>query len=210
MAGAASTVWAIVVAAGRGDRFGSPKQYERLGQQRVIDYALAGAREHADGVVLVVPPERAGDPEPSANAVVAGAGTRSGSVRAGLTAVPEHAAIILVHDAARPFAPAALWSAVTAAVAGGADAAIPVVPVTDTLRQVDGATVDRGQFVAVQTPQAFRADLLRTAHEHGHDATDDAALVEAIGATVVTVRGEPMNRKITTKADLAMMAVLVP
>jgi 2-C-methyl-D-erythritol 4-phosphate cytidylyltransferase len=210
MTASAPTVWAIVVAAGRGDRFGSPKQYEPLGTQRVLDFAIASARRHVDGVVLVVPADRANEPEASADRVVPGAATRSGSVRAGLAAVPADAAIIIVHDAARPLAPAAVWVSVRDAVVAGADAAVPVVPVTDTLREVDGGTVDRGRFVAVQTPQAFRADVLRSAHVRADDATDDAALVEAIGGTVVTVDGDPINRKITTQADLRLIAELVP
>ena len=99
------------------------------------------------------------------------------------------------------------------AVQAGADAAVPGVPVTDTLKRVDGErvvdTVDRGQLVAVQTPQAFRASALRAAHASGDDATDDAALVEAAGGTVVVVAGEPRNLKITTPDDLLVAVALL-
>src|SRR4051812_39123087 len=108
-------VWAVVVAAGSGQRYGAPKQYERLRHQRVLDWSLAAARSVADGVVLVVSAERAADPEPAADVVVGGGATRSASVRAGLAAVPEDAEVVVVHDAARPAASAALFAAVVAA-----------------------------------------------------------------------------------------------
>jgi 2-C-methyl-D-erythritol 4-phosphate cytidylyltransferase len=171
----------------------------------VLDWSLAAARSVADGVVLVVAPERAGDPEAAADVVVAGGGTRSASVRAGLAAVPEGTAVVVVHDAARPGASPGLFAAVVAAVREGADAAVPGVPVVDTIKRVvDGVveTLDRSQLVAVQTPQAFRAAALRAAHAGGGEATDDGALVEAAGGRVVIVPGEPDNVKVTTPADL--------
>src|SRR3954464_9509106 len=99
------SVWAVVVAAGSGSRFGALKQYERLGGRRVIDWSLAAAQAVAEGVVVVVPPGRAATAEGAADAVGAGGATRAASVRAGLAAVPGDADIILVHDAARPLAP---------------------------------------------------------------------------------------------------------
>jgi len=98
------SVWAVVVAAGTGVRFGTAKQYEQLGDRRVLDWALERARAVADGVVLVVPPERAGESELGVDAVVGGAETRAGSVRAGLAAIPHEAEVVVVHDAARPLA----------------------------------------------------------------------------------------------------------
>lgn len=205
-----NAVWAVVVAAGRGSRFGGAKQYEDLGGRRVLDWSLAAARSAADGIVLVVAPERAGDAEPSADAVVAGGETRSESVRAGLLAVPADAAVVVVHDGARPLAGPALFAAVVDAVRAGADAAVPGVPVADTLKRVGegGAvldTIDRDGLVAVQTPQAFRAAALRAAHRDGGEATDDAALVERAGGRVVVVHGDPANVKVTTPADLAAL-----
>ncbi len=200
-------VWAVVVAAGRGERFGAPKQYEALGGRRVLDWALDAAGARAEGVVLVVPPERAVDPEPAATVVVAGGATRSGSVRAGLAAVPAEAEVVLVHDAARPLAPPEVFDAVLEAVAAGADGAVPGLPVSDTVKRVgpDGTvleTLDRSALVAVQTPQAFRADALRAAHAGGGDASDDAALVEAAGGRVVVVPGAPAATKVTAPGDL--------
>jgi 2-C-methyl-D-erythritol 4-phosphate cytidylyltransferase len=201
--------WAIVVAAGSGDRFGGPKQYESLGALRVLDWSLATARDTCDGIVLVVHPERAADPEPSADAVVPGGETRSASVRAGLAAVPTDAGIVLVHDAARPRGSAGLWRRVIDAVEQGADAVVPAVPVTDTLREVGGGTLDRSRIVAVQTPQGFRAEVLRRAHRRELEGTDDASLVEAVGGRVVVVDGEVANTKITTPYDLVAMRACV-
>jgi 2-C-methyl-D-erythritol 4-phosphate cytidylyltransferase len=199
-------IWTVVVAAGRGERFGGAKVYEELGGRRVLDWSLEAARATSDGVVLVVSPERAGEREPGADAVVPGGETRSDSVRAGLAAVPVEATVVVVHDAARPMATPALFRAVVAAVLDGADAAVPGIPVVDTVKRVrDGEvveTLDRSELVAVQTPQAFTAAALRAA---AGDATDDAALVERAGGRVVVVPGEPANVKITTPADLARL-----
>ncbi len=151
----------------------------------------------------VAPP----DPWPGSPVVVAGGPSRSASVRAGLAAVPEDADYVVVHDAARPFATAALFEAVLAAVREGADGAICALAVTDTIkrRRSDGSleTLDRSELVAVQTPQAFRTSALREAHEGEPEATDDAALVEARGGIVVAVPGERSNAKLTSPEDLA-------
>ncbi|MEQ1788354.1 MAG: 2-C-methyl-D-erythritol 4-phosphate cytidylyltransferase [Acidimicrobiales bacterium] len=202
------STWAIVVAGGSGERFGDRKQYLALGGQRVLDWALRAAADHADGVILVVPADSVDHPEPLADAVVAGGDTRSASVRAGLVAVPGDATTIVVHDAARPVPVPEVWARVLAAVAAGADAVVPAIPVADTLREVGGSTVDRSRFVAVQTPQGFRAEALRAAHEGGSEGTDDASLVEAAGGRVVVVDGDPANIKITTPHDLDVAALL--
>lgn len=205
--------WAVVVAAGTGSRFGGPKQYASLGGRRVLDWSLEAARVACAGVVLVVPAEDVGRTESAADAVVAGGATRSGSVRAGLAAVPAAVEAVVVHDAARPLAGAGLFSAVLAAVAAGADAAVVAVPVVDTVKEVvDGlvtATLDRTRLVAVQTPQAFRADVLRAAHRGGPEATDDAALVEAAGGRVAVVQGDRANLKVTGPLDLVVAEALL-
>jgi 2-C-methyl-D-erythritol 4-phosphate cytidylyltransferase len=193
-----SVVWTIVVAAGTGQRFGRPKQFEMLGDRRVVDWSVDVARAASDGVVVVLPPGHGG---------VEGGTTRSESVRNGLARVPDGADIVCVHDAARPFASSTLFTRVIAAVEEGADAAIPALAVADTIKEIDtdGVVVrthQRDRLVAVQTPQAFRAATLRAAHERGGDATDDAALVEAIGGRVVVVEGDPENRKLTVPDDL--------
>ena len=205
-------VWTIVVAAGRGTRFGGPKQFEMLGTRRIVDWSLDVANAASDGVVVVVPADTAH--EVAGVLVVAGGSTRSDSVRSGLAAVAPDATIVCVHDAGRPFADAALYEAVIAAVRAGADGAVPGVEVSDTIKQLDEhgvvvATPDRQRLVAVQTPQAFRADVLRRAHATGAQGTDDASLVEAIGGRVVVVPGSDDNRKITRPEDLVWARRLV-
>lgn len=200
-------VWAIVVAAGSGRRFGRPKQFELIGDRRVVDHSAAVADEVCDGVVVVYPPTDAAE-----FGGVAGGRTRAESVSLGLAEVPPSADVICVHDGARPFASATLYRAVIAAVRAGADGAVPGLAVTDTIKRVvDGQVIDtppRAQLFAVQTPQAFRAAVLRDAHRHASSdadaaaATDDAALVERRGGRVVVVPGDPMNRKITHPEDL--------
>jgi len=147
-----------------------------------------------------------------ADVVVCGGPTRSSSVRAGLASVPDGVAVVVVHDAARPLAAPGLFRAVVDAVVAGADGAVPGVPVGDTLKRLDGdrvaGTVDRSYLVAVQTPQAFRADRLRAAHAGGAEATDDAALLEDEGATVRVVPGDPSNVKLTTPQDLRVAEML--
>jgi 2-C-methyl-D-erythritol 4-phosphate cytidylyltransferase len=202
-----ATVWAVVVAGGSGQRFGQLKQFALLAERPVVEWAVAACRPSAAGVVLVVPRGTDAAPAHGADVVVEGGLTRAQSVRLGLAAVPDEAEVIIVHDAARPLASDALFRAVIDAVAAGAGCAIPGVPVSDTIKVVDGtqtvtATLDRASLVAVQTPQAFGAALLRRAHAEGGEATDDAALVEALGATVRVVPGDPRNLKITTLADL--------
>lgn len=200
----------MVVAGGTGTRFGGPKQFALLCGRPVVEWSLDTARQACTGVVLVLPPGTPGTFD--ADAVATGGATRSESVRAGLEAVPAAAEVIAVHDAARPLAPIGLWRAVIAAVAAGADAAIPAAAVTDTVKEVgdDGrlVTLDRSRLVAVQTPQAFRAEALRRVHLRRGDATDDAALVEAAGGRVVTVPGPPENLKLTNASDLVVAAAL--
>ena len=195
-------VWTIVVAAGSGARFGGPKQFSMLGDRRVLDWSVETAGSSSTGVVVVLP---AADAEREGG--VAGGETRSESVRCGLAAVPADATIICVHDAARPFASAHLYREVIMQVHAGAEGAIPALPVTDTIKQVNSqnivvATPDRSSLVAVQTPQAFRASVLRAAHASSPEGTDDATLVETMGKQVVVVAGEVMNRKLTAPEDL--------
>ena len=194
-----------------------------LGDERVIDRSLATARAAADHVVVVLAPADQAEGEAlvesgAADVAVEGGAERADSVRAALAVIDADAAVIVVHDAARPLASAELHQAVVAAVHAGADAVIPAVPVTDTVKRVrhdehgDAVvveTLDRTHLVAVQTPQAFRADLLRAAHADNADATDDAALVEAVGGTVVVVPGEATNLKITGPDDLAVASALL-
>jgi 2-C-methyl-D-erythritol 4-phosphate cytidylyltransferase / 2-C-methyl-D-erythritol 2,4-cyclodiphosphate synthase len=219
-----SVVAAVVVAAGRGLRAGGdgqfPKQYRAIAGEPVVRASLKTLAQHAD-IALVQPvihPDdaalfRAASAGLHLLEPVFGGATRQASVRAGLEAlVPRRPDFVLVHDAARPFASAALISrGIEAARAGGA--AIPALPVADTVKTVDAAgavtgTLDRAQLRVVQTPQAFDfaalLDLHRKAQAAGReDFTDDAALAEWGGLKVATFEGEAGNVKLTTAEDFA-------
>ena len=210
---ASEQVWVVVVAAGSGRRFGSDKLTEVLEPpgRRVLDVTIETAVTVADGVVVVL---RSDDPSlersPNDGALrVAGGATRTESVRAGLAAVPDSASVILVHDGARPLASPALYERVATAVRSGAAAVVPAIAVVDTIRRRGGGVVDRDELAAVQTPQGFRADVLRAAHAGSAEATDDAGLVEALGEAVVLVEGEPENLKITRPLDLTIARALL-
>jgi 2-C-methyl-D-erythritol 4-phosphate cytidylyltransferase len=209
-------VWTIVVAGGAGLRFGSRKQFADLGGRTVVQRAVDVAATCSTGVVVVVPKDMVADhgievdtnPLVSADrigpvlGVVAGGASRAESVRAGIAAIPPSCTAILVHDAARPLASAQLFARVVSALEQGADAVVPAIPVSDTIRRRDGGVVDRNELLAVQTPQGFTVNALRRAHHSGDDATDDATLVERAGGTVRVVDGEVTNTKITDPTDI--------
>lgn len=207
--------WTIVCAGGAGHRFGADtaKQYVELGGKRLIDHAVANAAEASDFVVVGAPAADVDDLRwafaSTKIKVIPGGVLRSDTVRAALAVIPSNAEVIVVHDAARPLAPPSLFRDVIAAVEAGADAAIPVLPVPDTVKRVHNGlvveTLNRSELVLVQTPQAFRGDVLRDAHIGDPDATDDAALVERHGGKVVTVPGTPAANKVTTRDDLVAM-----
>ena len=206
------SVWGIVVAGGSGSRFGAAKQFARLGGATVLERSLATTARACAGVVVALPAESGWQPTAPVVAVAGGA-TRAESVRAALAAVPADAEIIVVHDAARPLASPLLFAAVIAAVRAGADAAVPALAVSDTVKRVDGErvieTVSRDGLVVVQTPQAFRAEALRGAHAPGVDGSDDAMLVEQSGGVVRIVSGEARNLKITVPDDLEIAAGMI-
>ncbi|HZT91470.1 MAG TPA: 2-C-methyl-D-erythritol 4-phosphate cytidylyltransferase [Gaiellaceae bacterium] len=218
------STWAVLVAAGRGERLGEgrPKAFARLGELPLLAEPLRRLDESAwvDAVVVVAPP---GWEEPAillaeevgaskVSACVAGGETRTDSVRAGVAEVPEDAAAILVHDAARPFVTDDVVERVVSALGEGFDGAVPAVPVADTLKRVDSGvvveTLARDDVVAVQTPQGFVAPVLRAAlvRQEAVRATDCAALVEAAGGRVKVVAGDERLLKVTTRADLERVA----
>jgi 2-C-methyl-D-erythritol 4-phosphate cytidylyltransferase/2-C-methyl-D-erythritol 2,4-cyclodiphosphate synthase len=214
-------VAAVVVAGGRGLRAGGdvPKQYRTLGNVPVLHQSLAIFAGHAE-IRWVQPVIHRNDGALYAEAAKGlhilppafGGATRQASVRAGLEALAARApAIVLVHDAARPFASSALVSRAIAAAARGA--AIPGVAVTDTIKEVDDTasvvrTLERARLRGIQTPQAFGFDALLAAHRKAaaagrEDFTDDAALAEWAGMTVGVFEGEAGNIKLTTAEDFS-------
>jgi 2-C-methyl-D-erythritol 4-phosphate cytidylyltransferase len=221
-ASATERVAAIVPAAGRGERLGpgTPKALRLLGGVPLLVHAvrsLAAARL-VDLVVVAAPAGQVGEVQAlladhhagAVLQVVEGGPTRRDSVRA---ALPDTVGIVLVHDAARPLAPVELADAVVAAVRAGADAVVPGLPVTDTVKRVDGdvvvETVDRSALRAVQTPQGFNRAVLEEAHltalgTDDGEVTDDAGLVEQAGHQVVVVTGAEEAFKVTRPLDLLL------
>jgi 2-C-methyl-D-erythritol 4-phosphate cytidylyltransferase len=216
------SVWAVLVAAGRGERLGEdrPKAFVRLGELPLLAEPLRrlDESEWIDHVVVVAPPEWE---EPAillaeeigaskVAACVTGGSTRVESVRAGVGDVPDDAAVILVHDAARPLVDDAVVERVVAALAEGFDGAVPALPVKDTVKRVAGRvvteTLERDGLMTVQTPQAFVAPVLRAALDRVSanlaQATDCAAFVEAHGGRVAAVEGSERLLKVTTPDDL--------
>ncbi|BDZ55689.1 hypothetical protein GCM10025870_27620 [Agromyces marinus] len=217
-----TTVAVIVVAAGSGTRLGhpEPKALVPLGDDTVLGVALdavLGMRE-APFVVVVAPTDRLEDVRARSAAraaaasvdlvVVAGGSTRQESVSRGLAELPRAIEVVLVHDAARPLAPAAVFDEVAAAVAARGRGIVPGLPVVDTVKRVDGEghvleTVDRSELAAMQTPQGFPREVLESAYQGaGADFTDDAALVASAGVAVDVVPGDARAFKITVPSDL--------
>ena len=221
------SVWAVLVAAGRGERLGDdrPKAFARLGDLPLLAEPLRrlDESEWIDEIVLVAPPEWE---EPAillaeelgaskVSACVPGGATRTDSVRAGVSEVAEGAAVIVVHDAARPLLSEDVLERVITALGEGFDGAIPALPISDTVKRAPGGvvseTLPRDDLVTVQTPQAFVARVLRAALtplrvDSTQSATDCAALVEANGGRVRVVAGDERLLKVTTPADLERIA----
>ena len=204
-----AVVVGIVPAGGSGERLGSdrPKAFAVCAGRPLYEWSVDVLREVCDRVVVAVPAEYADPPD-----LVRGGASRSASVRNALAAAPE-ATIAVVHDAARPLVTAELVRRCVDAL-DGADGAIAAAPVTDTVHAVErdgliAATPDRATLWAAQTPQVFRADLLRRALDAPEEvlaaATDDAALVRAAGGRVRVVEAPRENIKVTTPADLRVV-----
>ena len=218
---------ALVPAAGRGERLGpgAPKALRAIGGEPILLHAVRGLLDsgRVDLVVVAAPPTEEGIAEVRAMlaglgpvTIVPGGATRQQSVALALAAVPEQGYdVILVHDAARALTPPATIAAVVDAVRSGLPAVIPVLPVADTIKSAVldadggfptvGQTVDRSGLRAVQTPQGFSRELLARAHAAaGHDATDDAGLVESLGEPVSMIPGHVEAFKVTTPFDLVL------
>lgn len=216
------SVWAVLVAGGRGERFGAdrPKAFAKLGDRVLLAESLERleASDWVDAIVVVAP---AGWEEPAillaeelgcgkVSATVTGGAARAESVRIGVAEVPEDTAVVLVHDAARPLVSDEVIQRVLGPLGEGWDGAVPAIPLTDTIKRVEGGavveTLDRSQLVGAQTPQAFVAGVLRTAVAGDvSSATDCASLVEAAGGRVRVVEGDPRLLKVTSPADLELI-----
>jgi 2-C-methyl-D-erythritol 4-phosphate cytidylyltransferase len=216
------SVWAVIVAAGRGERLGldRPKAFAKLNGRPLLAESLERLEwsEWVDSIVVAAPPDWE---EPvillaeelgcgKVVAAVPGGETRAASVRAGLGEVPDDAAVVLVHDAARPVLPEDVIERLLTALNEGWDGVVPGLPISDTVKRVEGdqvvETVDREALVVAQTPQAFVWPVLRDVAATGEDATDCAALVEARGGRVKVVSGDPRLIKVTEPQDLELVA----
>jgi len=220
-------VIALIMAGGSGERFGAgaPKQMVLLNGRTMIAWSadVLARSPRVNGLVVVTPPGvdmALPDLPPHAAAkvlaVVVGDATRQGSVSNGLRDLPRDATHVLIHDAARPCLSPGLRDRVLDALAEH-DAVVPAVPVTDTLIREAGARVDaildRVHIAGVQTPQGFRAELIRRAHrvarERGFQSSDDGSLVLALAEKVATVSGEPTNIKVTYREDLVIAEAIL-
>jgi 2-C-methyl-D-erythritol 4-phosphate cytidylyltransferase len=219
------SVWAVVVAAGRGERLGldRPKAFANLRDRPLLAESLErlDASDWIDAIVVAAPP---GWEEPvillaeelgcsKVIESVTGGETRAASVRVALTRVSDDAAVILVHDAARPVVLEEVIERALTALSEGWDGAIPVLSLPDTVKRVDGdqvvETLDREEIVLAQTPQAFVAPALRDAVSAGGDATDCAALIEARGGRIKAVPGDARLVKVTEPGDLELVERLL-
>lgn len=214
---------AIIPAAGSGRRLGSdtPKAFQLIAGTTLVRRSADALAAYVDVIVVAAPVDwcEAAETALAGTAcpvtVVVGGATRQASVVAALAALPAEVHIVLVHDAARPLVPPKVVTAVLAALQAGAPAVVPAVPVVDTLKYVAAAgrvigTLDRTTLAAIQTPQGFRREVLERAHRSCPGvATDDAALVEALGIPVSTVPGDPAAFKITTPYDVVLAEALL-
>jgi len=222
------SVWAVLAAAGSGDRLGAdrPKAFARLGDEPLLAQSLKRLDDSdwVDFIVMAAPP---GWEEPAillaeelgcskVSACVTGGASRGESVARALAEVPEEAAVVLVHDAARPLLSDEVIERVLTTLNEGWDGALPALPLADTIKRVDGEgrvveTLDRDELRAVQTPQAFVASVLRAAYADGEiaGASDCSSLVEARGGRVKVVKGDPKLSKVTDAADLGRIAALL-
>jgi 2-C-methyl-D-erythritol 4-phosphate cytidylyltransferase len=216
------SVWAVLAAAGRGERLGSdrPKAFARLGGRPLLAESLERLEASAwiDQIVIAAPPDWE---EPcilvaeeigagKVGSVVTGGASRSESVRLALEEVSDDAAVILVHDAARPLLPDAVIERVLAPLSEGWDGVVPFVTVPDTVKKVERdrvvETLPRDELVAVQTPQAFVASVLRDALSGDvFNASDCSSLVEERGGRVTVVEGDRRLLKVTDAEDLALV-----
>jgi 2-C-methyl-D-erythritol 4-phosphate cytidylyltransferase len=219
------SAWAVVVAAGRGERLGldRPKAFAKLNDRPLLAESLERLErsDWIDSIVVVAPPDWE---EPvillaeelgcgKVVSVVPGGETRAASVRTGLAEVSEDATVVLVHDAARPVITEEMIERLLTTLPEGWDGVVPGLPVSDTVKRVDGEqvveTVDRDGLVVAQTPQAFVWPVLRDAAASGEDATDCAALLERRGGRIKVVPGDRRLIKVTEPADLEIVGLLL-
>ncbi len=207
-------VWAVVLAAGASVRYGRPKQFERLGEHRVVDWSVGAARQACDGVVVALPPGVRWDGDPAAIAVEGGA-THAESARAAVAAVPDSAAVIVIMTASHPLvSPDLVLRAADASTSPGVGAAVAVYPFADMLVRHDGTVitevVSKAGAVVAQSPSGFDAALIRRLMQESAEASFEVELVTRAGGRVAMVPGEATNLHVTTPEELAVATALLP
>lgn len=200
-----SPTWGILLAAGRGTRFGRQKHDTELNGMPLWHWARRALIDGGVGRVVTV-----GD----LDGAVPGGDRRQDSVAAGLAQIPSEDGLVLIHDAARPLlSPDMVRRVISRLLVGDVVGVIPAIPVRDTIKRVDRErvveTIERSDLIAVQTPQGFNLRVLRAAHASFEgEATDDASMVESIGGSIAVVDGDPMNLKVTYPEDLRLIEAL--
>ena len=208
------SVWGVVYAAGTGQRFGGHKQFERIGGARLVDRCLAALAPVCDHLVVVLPASVAWD-GPAVAAAVTGGATNPESVRAGVAAVADDAAVIVLHSPSHPLASATLVRRVVQHLGTGVDGACAIAPLHDALRRLDdqGNIVEvlpKANVVSIQMPLAFRAGVLRAALASDTSGSDAQSIVERHGGRIGTIVGEATNIHVTTRDELEMARHLAP
>jgi 2-C-methyl-D-erythritol 4-phosphate cytidylyltransferase len=205
-------LWAIVLAAGEGTRFGVRKQFDPIAGHRPVDLAIDAVRRAGARVVLVLPADYPWHGA-TVEKVVSGGADRGASVQAGLAEISDDDAVVVVHQAANPLATPALVQRLVTRVRQGDPAAVPGLRPADLVRRAEdehlGEVVGRDDLVLVQTPAAFLLSVLRAAHARGTGALEDTALVSALGVPVTVIEGDPRNVHLARPADGALVAALL-
>jgi 2-C-methyl-D-erythritol 4-phosphate cytidylyltransferase len=205
-------VWGIVLGGGSGRRFGAAKQFVSVDGERLIDLAVDATAAACDRMIVVLPAGHRWDGRP-VDAVVSGGPDRRSSVRRGLAALPATPGIVVVHQAANPLATQDTFTSVIEAVRAGAPAAVPGLRPPDIVRRssegLAGELLGRDELVLVQSPAAFRLDVLTTAHALPDPAIEDTMLVSAAGHPVHLVAGDPWNIHVTSHRDLELVRAVL-
>lgn len=211
-AGTEPHVWAVVLAAGRGERFGRPKQFERVDGIRLVDRAVDIVRPHVDGIVLALPPGMSWD-GPTVEVVVDGGATHAESTSVALAALPAEADTVLITAPSHPLIDASLIADVLGEIHRGADASVPLLPLADAVK-VHDATGVHSVFTSTRPSQAqlpfgFRRSVLDEATTRWPDFVEELEAVERLGGTITAVDGRPTNIHVATPADLALATLIL-
>ncbi len=211
-AGDAAQVWAVVLAAGRGERFGRPKQFERADGVRLVDRAVDVVGPHVQGIVLALPPGTPWD-GPPVDVLVEGGATHAESTRAALGVLPPEADTVLITAPSHPLIDASLIADVLSEIEGGADASVPLLPLADAVKVHDAtgvhSVITSARPSQAQLPFGFRRSVLDEATTQWPDFVEELEAVERLGGRIAAVEGRPTNIHVATPADLALATLIL-